>query len=574
MPLHRRIGQWALVAASLGLGSCRDEVVQTAKRSPETLQDPDAGTAAPLDCEGSDASKEPPAGTRFGEGDTVDAWPLVAEGYGPREGPGLYVLTRDTFRAYVNGHLVAESASPRTPVFVPVSLLPGENVIAVSVSAGSGTPAALVQLDDLTRSYVSGTDWNLNTAPEGNWTAIDYDDSSWGSARELAAASALPGCESEGVFPENTTAAWIGPALGSGGPIALRTTVRIEPVGFAAGTIGGADAAPELVDTYEDLEALASSDTPATILLAEGVHDLRLKGAEIEDIEVCPIACPENSAKTLYDASNAVCAAATESAQADARVLQLGSNKTLLGLGRGAAIRGVSFDVGASENIVVRNLAVYDINRRLLEDGDAFSLEGARGFWLDHVTFKWVSDAFADILGGAEDVTLSYILFDGGTDAECNGQEHWAVTLQDTRATIHHSRFDQVSGFAPYADRPMARVHLFNNVYSNSEDWTVGSSCGAQVLVEGSVFENVEAVARIVTCSDLGERGLLNMLSGSNLFQDGRAQYIGGNGEEPHDTVFVPEYDYDLETASEAWPHVISRAGAGGPWALAVTLDP
>lgn len=574
MPRHRRIGQWALLAASLGLGSCRDEVVQTAKRSPETLKDPDAGNAAPLDCQGSDASNELPAGTQFGEGDTVDSWPLVADGYGPREGPGLYVLARDTFRAYVNGHLVAESESPRTAVFVPVSLLPGENVIAVSVSAGSGTPAALVQFDDLTRSYVSGSDWKLSTAPEGNWTAVGYDDGSWDSATELAAVGALSGCEAEAFFPENTTAAWIGPALGSGGPVALRATVRIEPVGFAEGTIGGADAAPEFANTWEDFEALASSDTPATILLAEGVHDLRLEGAQVESLEVCPLACPQEPARTLYDASNAPCATTTESAQADARVLHLGSNKTLLGLGRGAAMRGVGFDVGASENIIVRNLAVYDINRRLLEAGDAFTLEGARGFWLDHVSFKWVSDAFADILGGAEGVTLSYVLFDGGTDAECNGQEHWAVTLEGTRATIHHTRFDQVSGFAPYVDRPMARVHLFNNVYSNSEDWTVGSSCGAQVLVEGSVFENVEAVARIVTCSDLGEPGLLNLVSGSNLFQDGSARYIGGDGEEPHDTVFVPEYDYDLEPASEAWPHVISRAGAGGPWALPVTLEP
>jgi pectate lyase len=573
MPHRRRTGQWALLAVSLGLGSCRDEVVQTAKRSPET-QDPDGGTAAPLDCQGSEGSNELPLGTQFGEGDTLDSWPLVAEGYGPREGPGLYVLARDTFRAYVNGHLVAESESPRTPVFVPVSLQPGENVIAITVSAGSGTPTALVQFDDLTRSYVSGIDWKLSTAPEGGWTAIGYDDGSWDSARELAAAGALTGCEAAAFFPENTTAAWIGPALGSGGPVALRVSVRIEPVGFAEGTIGGAEAAPELVSTWEDLEVLASSDTPATILLAEGVHDLRLEGAELESIDVCRITCPENPARTFYDASNAACAGGTEAVQTDARVLQLGSNKTLLGLGRGAAVRGVGFDVGASENIIVRNLAVYDINRSLLEAGDAFTLQGARRFWLDHVTIKWVSDAFADILDGAADVTLSHVLFDGGTAGECNGQEHWAVTLEDTRATIHHTRFDQVSGYAPYADGPMARVHLFNNVYSNSADWTLGSACAAQVLVEGSVFENVEAVARIVTCSDLGERGLINVVSGSNLFQDGSAQYIGGDGEEPHDTVFVPEYEYDLEPASQSWPLVISRAGAGGPWALPVTLDP
>lgn len=572
--LRRRTGQWALLAVILGLGSCRDELVQTARRSPETLQGPDAGPGAPLDCLDSEASNDLPAGTRFGEGDTLDSWPLVAEGYGPREGPGLYVLARDTFRAYVDGHLVAQSEAPRTPVFVPVSLLPGENVIAVSVNASSGTPAALVQFDDLTRSYVSSADWKLSTTPEGDWTSLGYDDGSWDSATELAAAGTLSGCDSEAFFPESTTRAWIGPALGSGGPIALRSRIRIEPVGFAEATTGGAEAPAELASSWQELEELASSDTPATIVLSEGVHDLRLQGAEVETTDVCPQSCPDNPARTVYDASNAPCAGAAESAAADARVLQLGSNKTLIGLGRGAAIRGVSFDVGASENIIARNLAVYDVNHSLLEAGDAFTLGGARGFWLDHLTFKWVSDAFADILDGADDVTLSHILFDGGTDAECNGQEHWAVTLEDTRATIHHSRFDQVTGFAPYVDGPMARVHLFNNVYSNSAEWTVGSACAAEVLLEGSVFENVDAVARIVTCNDLGERGLLDVVTGSNLFQDGSAQYVGGDGEEPHDAVFVPDYDYELEPASQAWPSVISRAGAGGPWALPVTLDP
>ena len=62
-----------------------------------------------------------------------------------------------------------------------------------------------------------------------------------------------------------------------------------------------------------------------------------------------------------------------------------------------------------------------------------------------------------------------------------------------------------------------------------------------------SVFDNVDAVARLSTCSDSDERGLMNAVAGSNLYQDGSAVFAGGDGGEPHDSVFVPEYEYDVE---------------------------
>jgi pectate lyase len=564
----------ALVASSLGLVSCGEEIVQTAERVPETLAGTGGGAAAALDCLGAVPSDDLPAGAAFGEGDAADSWPLVAASYGPLEGPGLYLVARDTFRVYVNGHLVGQSASARTPIFLPLSLLPGENVIAVAVHAGAGTPAALIHLAELTRDYVSSSDWKLSASPEGDWKLPGYDDSSWDSARELGAIGGLPGCDSELSFPASTEARWIGPDAGTEGPVALRMTIRVAPIGFGEGTTGGAVAAPQIVSSWEALEALATSDTPATILLAEGVHDLRRQGAEIESVDVCPTSCPEEPGKTVYQVlPSGTCAVALEAAQRDDRGLHLGSNKTILGLGRGAAVRGVSFDLGASQNVIIRNIAVFDVNRNLLEAGDAFTLEGAMRVWLDHVTLKWVSDAFADLLAGTEQVTISHALFDGGTEGECNGRERWAMSMTDAQVTIHHSRFDQVSAHAPHAEGSMARVHLFNNVHSNSADWTVGSGCLAEVLLEGSVFENVEVVSRLSTCNDTADRGLMNAVAGSNLYRDGTVSFIGGDGTEPHDAVFIPEYDYEAEPAADAWPRVILRAGAGGPWALPVSVD-
>ncbi|WP_433933911.1 hypothetical protein AB3662_05700 [Sorangium cellulosum] len=569
------LGVAALSSSAWGL-SCEDQLIQTATRLPG-----DAGlggnspTVTDLACEGDPPENDLPPGAAFGEGEELASSPLVSTSYAALEGPGLSITARDTFRVHVNGDLVAVSASARTPLFVPLSLLPGENVIAVSVHAAAGTPAALLHLDELERSHGSGSDWKLSTAPDGDWTAPGYDDSGWTAARELGSAGDLPGCDPEARFPSNTTARWIGPAPGTRGPIALRKVIRIEPIGFGEGTTGGAGATPVLVSDWADLERLAGSDEPAVLLLAEGVHDFRRKGSEVADIEVCPSACSEDPEKTLYQVltGDSTCELPLVGATRDDRILRFGSNKTLVGLGRGAALPGVTMDLDESENIIVRNIALYDLNASLLEAGDAFTLTQPSRIWIDHATVTWISDAFADILAGTSGVTFSYVHFDGDTEAECGGRERWASTITDAEVTMHHCRFDEVSTRAPLAVGSRARVHLFNNVFSNISDWAVGSSCDGQVLLEASVFENVEAATRRSDCSGSTSLGLLLAVPGSNLYRDGSGVHLGGGGEEPADDVFTPPYAYAPERASDALPQVMSRSGAGGPWALPLARE-
>ncbi|XXX79402.1 hypothetical protein WMF30_11560 [Sorangium sp. So ce134] len=568
------LGAAALSASASGL-SCEDQILQTATRLPG---DAGLGGSSPsptdLACDGEPPEHELPPGAAFGEGEELALSPLVGKSYGALEGPGLFIAARDAFRVYVNGDLIAVSASARAPLFVPLSLLPGENVIAVSVHAAAGTPAALVYLDELERGHGSGSDWKLSAAPEGDWTALGYDDSGWTAARELGIAGDLPGCDPEAAFPSNAAARWIGPAPGTRGPIALRSVIRVEPIGFGEGTTGGAGATPVLVSSWADLERLARSDEPAVLLLAEGVHDFRRKGSEVEDIEVCPSACPEDPEKTFYRVlvGDATCERPLVGATRDDRKLRVGSNKTLVGLGRGAALRGVSMDLGESQNIVARNLALYDLNASMHEAGDAFTLARPSRVWIDHVTVKWISDAFADVLEGTSGVTFSYVDFDGGTEGECGGRERWACTITDAEVTMHHCRFDEVSTRAPVAVGSLARVHLFNNVFSNISGWAVGASCEGQVLLEASVFENAEAATQRSTCSDSTGRGLLLAVPGSNLYGDESGVHLGG-GEEPADQVFTPPYAYSPERASDALPQVISRSGAGGPWALPLARE-
>jgi pectate lyase len=271
--------------------------------------------------------------------------------------------------------------------------------------------------------------------------------------------------------------------------------------------------------------------------------------------------------------SSQTCAVALVTKTRTARTLALGSNKTLVGLGRGAALRGVTVDFGASHNDIARNLAIYDVNRDLIESGDAFTLTSPSGIWIDHSTAKWISDGFTDISAGSKNITLSWMHYDGVTTDECDGEHTRASMVVDSTVTYHHCFFDHVESHAPTAANSLARVHLFDNLISDDLGYGVGSSCAAQVLLEGTTFQRVATPTERSTCADDTQLGLIDAPAGSNYYGDDVGAHHGGDGKEPHDAVFKPPYEYTVEPPQTEWLVVLQRAGAGGPWRQTLSLD-
>jgi pectate lyase len=551
-----------LLAVLLGsLLGCGRDVAQTAERLP-----PDGS----FDCASPAADVALPSGAPFGDG-KEPASALVGIGYGPGAGPGLFVVARDRFRVYLNGELVRESTASRVPDFVPLTVLPGDNVLAVVVAASAGMPAALVQLDELERSYPSDSSWRVSTSPIGNFHDSAYDDSGWLDAQDAGAIGTRPGCDPSDVFPVPSDARWIAPAAGSGTLAVFRKLVRVAALGYGAAATGGLGAKPALVTTFDELaDALGSIDAPAVVLLPEGVHDFRLTGADVREQMACPIPCDNDMTKIAYTllTGGDTCPEALVPRTRNERRLDLGSNKTLVGLGRGAAVRGVSLNLAASRNVIVRNLALYDVNPALIEAGDAFSLDGASQVWLDHCTTKWISDGFTDVGPGSTGITISWLHYDGANTDACTGKHPRTSQITDSSVTFHHSYFDHVESHSPLVDQPNARVHVLNSFMSDNPDYAIGAACRAQVLMEGNVFEAVEAPTLRTSCPDDSSLGLIRAPAGSNLYRDDVGAHRGGDGLEPSDAVLVPPYAYTVEAAQEAWLSVLSRAGAGGPWAL------
>lgn len=555
--------------------SCSEHILQTATEGPlpgSAGAPISQGGAPSFSCD--EASEGAlPAGDAPPE--AGEPWPYVGADYGAAEGPGISIVARDMFRLYINGKLLHESEGTRAPIFIPTSLPPGDNVITLEVAADSGNAAALIQLDELEKTTASDDSWKYALEPSGAWRSANFDDSSWSQAVELSSLGDVPGCDPTSDFPSNSTAKWIGAPLGTEGFLGLRKVIRIAPVGFGAATRGGAGATPQIVSEYAELETLASSDNPKVLLLPEGVYDFRRTGDEITQQEVCPSACPNDATKMRYQVLllDETCPNPLTTIPRDDRILRIGSNTTILGLGRGAALRGVTFDFQEKEQIIVRNIALFDINPEMLEAGDAFSLTMPQNVWIDHGTTQWISDGFTDLRTGTANVTVSYMRYDGRTDYECEGIHQRTSMIDGSEITLHHSRFDHVRQNAPSAFEATSRVHLYNNSYSNVEGWAIAAACQAVVLVEGSTFENVEAVGLISDCGEGTGLGYLDFPMGSNLYRDGTPVFLGGDGSEPRQSGFTPPYEYELELASDAWPDVVTRAGTGGPWALPLSLD-
>jgi pectate lyase len=568
----------ALLVAAFVSG-CGTDVAQTAVTVSTTPE-------ATLDCTPPSEPPVLPTDPKLGGDREVEAWELAPIGaYDVGRGPGITLAALDGFRLFVNGHLLAESTTSLVPTFVPLTLLPGDNAIAVVVTAEDRPPALLVALEELERTYATGTPVTLHDGrttrfkvavePSADFSQPDFDASGWDEAFDRGAPDDNPGCDPGPGFPAGTDAHFLeGPAIGTA---VFRLSVPIAPTGFAAGTTGGGVASPTFARDRAALAAALEGDEPKVVLIPEVTLDVRRTGDDVTETASCPTECPADSSVTLTQnllPDGQSCDIELVPAERRERRFTVGSNTTLVGLGRGAALLGGSLDIGGSTNVIVRNVALFGVNEQLIEAGDGISIDGGNGIWIDHVTFRWVSDGFVDATTGSENLTLSWVKNTGDNPYACFERHPRSNELADSTATIHHTLWQRVDGRAPLATRSASRLHLFDNVVTDDVSYAVGSACGAQVLLEATTFEGVRFPTAKLDCTGSSELGLIRAAGGGNVYGTGvgRHQAGGADAAEPADPVFEPAYPYVVDPAAEARYVVLERAGAGSRWQLPLAL--
>lgn len=533
-----------------------------------------------------------PSSANYGGGDVVGSQ-LIASTYNAGGGPGIWIVADGGYRLYVNGELLKEDNQAGRVSFVPYTFLPGENAVSVIAVNGSGAPGVLVQIDELEKSYYSGAGWVAKPSVGNSaWKNKERDLSAWGGATSLSYASTkMPSGGSLSGFAENTQSKWIWTGSESDETAVLLYTFYVRAEGFGAATTGGDGGEIVIAKDSASVRKALQSSGAKTILVPEGTYDFRIFKNAVTDANArgwtwCKGKCgssDKNSGNTFYRISftknscsglseDVTAVSESENLQSWNNWITTSANKSLVGMGRGANLRGAAINPRSYEdghNNIYRNLALYDVNPHLVEAGDGLSVDGSssdhvKNFWADHISYKWISDGFD--IGSVDGATVSYLDYDGSSEYNCWGYDPYMALVQDAELTYANVYWHGTYGRVPKAGGS-SRVHMYNN-YTSYNYWTGAAVSGesstsfTQMLYENSYLEQMNY--HIV---DVGSYGYLNF-TGNTVKNSKGCYYVNGSctSTAPTASVFTPSYSYEKRDVSTLPAELPKLAGVGGKW--------
>ncbi|KAG8946400.1 hypothetical protein FRC04_011846 [Tulasnella sp. 424] len=274
------------------------------------------------------------------------------------------------------------------------------------------------------------------------------------------------------------------------------------PVGFATGTTGGAGGPTVTPTTQAELITYLSDSTARTIVLTK-IFDFTTYYGTTSGQACKPWTCTNGATpQMLLDTSVGGCENYTKypvtyyTAGSNTNLV-VKSNKTLLGKGSSAGIKGIGLRMNGVSNIIIRNIQITDINPQYVWGGDAIQIAGSSKIWIDHNYLARVGRQF--IVTGFDPVgqlTISNNYFDGRTPYSCNGMHYWVwlfagradtITVMQNHVYMTAGRGPHIGGIAGYNQQ----LHLVNNYYDTVGGHAIDSDTSSHILVEGNYFKSV-----------------------------------------------------------------------------------
>jgi hypothetical protein len=533
----------------------------------------------------------------YGGGDKVGS-PLVAATYNAGEGPGIWIVADGGYRLYHNGALMAEDNQAGRVRFVPMTFLPGENAISVVSVNGMGAPGVLVQIDDLDKSYYSGSDWKSKPAVgNASWKNKGRDLSQWGGATTLSYANnKLPSGGSLNGFAANTQAKWIWTSAETDSTAVLLYTFYVKAEGFGASATGGDDGKIVVASDSASIRKYLQSNDVVTILVPEGTYDFRqfrnaVTEAKSKGRTWCKTTCSEinrvtgktntfyritfkaNSCSDLTEAGVQI-VQESENLQQWENWITTKSNKSLIGMGRGANLRGAAIAVRTNEgsgNHIYRNLAIYDVNPHLIEGGDGLETVGTaashiKKFWADHISYKWISDGMD--MEFVDEATISYLDFDGANEYNCWGTDPYMALVEDAHMTYANNYWHNTYGRVPKVtgENNGSQVHLYNQYVDYNRFFVAGAdghsaNAKAYVRYENSYIDNGQGY--LAEWGDNGYVYFSGVSFGNGTKQQHRYKGTVTQGV-PNAATFTPSYSFEKRTVANLPKEIPNLAGVGG----------
>lgn len=542
-----------------------------------------------------------PTSVNVGGGDKIGSQ-LIGATYNAGYGPGIWIVADGGYRLYHNGALLAEDNQAGRVRFVPMTFLPGENAISVVGVNGMGAPGVMVQIDELDRSYYSGSDWKSKpSVGSTSWKNKGRDLSQWGGATTLSYANTkMPsGGELKGFAP-NTQAKWIWTADEADSTAILLFTFNVKAEGFGSVTTGG-DAGKVVIasDTATIIKNLKSTDA-VTILIPEGTYDFRrfrnaVTEAKSQSRTWCKKTCDEKNAVTgktnTFYRINFKANTCADLNEAGIQIVQenenlmkwdnwitVRGNKSLVGMGRGANLRGASLNNRWNEgghNNIYRNLAIYDVNPHLIEGADGLETSGdathhIKNFWADHISYKWISDGMD--MEFVDNATISYTDLDGANEYNCWGTDPYMALVEDAHLTYANNYWHNSYGRVPKVTGEVngSQVHIYNQLVDGNRFFIAGanghsSTAKAYVRYENSYIKNGNGY--------LAEWGVNGYVYYSGVTFDNTKQQHRYTDESnkvsviqgvPQAATFTPSYSWEKRSVASIPTDLPKLTGVGG----------
>ncbi len=285
--------------------------------------------------------------------------------------------------------------------------------------------------------------------------------------------------------------------------------------------------------------------------------------------------------------------------------IRVGSNTTIVGVGKGARLRGVWLDIRGTatenvSNVIIRNLTLQDTYDCFPAwsptDGalgawnaqyDSISLRNSDHVWVDHNTFRdrdtadqdqpsyfgvlyQIHDGLLDITNASDLVTVSYNRFlDHDKVMLIGSSDSAAADRGKLRVSLHHNLFDHVGQRTPRVR--FGQVDIYNNYYKIEHNprygYTWGVGVESQIIAENNFFKTDRSVTPDRFISRLNGTALLEAgtyLNGTpdrNLIDVVSAYNTVNDPDLTEDVGWTPSLRLSLQPTSRVPSTVQAEAG-------------
>lgn len=218
------------------------------------------------------------------------------------------------------------------------------------------------------------------------------------------------------------------------------------------------------------------------------------------------------------------------------------SNTTIVGVDSDSAIIGGALQIKNAENIIIRNLKIFNCynpfpkiedNDGLNADLDCIAIKSSKNIWIDHCSIsskfshdqvasdtyltkdgekiKWqVYDGLCDLTNANDYITISWCIFRnhdktmliGNSDKNDSDNGHQTITL-------HHNWFDGCTQRLPMVR--FATIHIYNNLYTNTQEKGIDRRKDCHIYSENNVFQDKEKSVTNNTYGTMFDSGSLNI---------------------------------------------------------------